>query len=74
MTQLLEQAITQLKNLSDDEQNAIASRLLAEMADDVRWQSQFASTTNHQWDCIAEMVRQEIAISDVTPLAEAFDL
>ncbi len=74
MTQLLEQAIAQLKNLPDDEQNAIASRILSEMADDIRWQSQFASTTNHQWDCIAEMVRQEIAIGDVTPLVEAFNL
>ncbi|MEM1281738.1 MAG: hypothetical protein AAGG53_17345 [Cyanobacteria bacterium P01_H01_bin.152] len=72
MTELLEQAISQLKTLSADEQDAIAARLLAEMADEQTWKAQFESTTNDQWDRMAEMVRQEIAASDITPLAEVF--
>ena len=72
MTKLLEQAIAQLKTLSEEEQDAIASRLLAEMADDLQWQAQFASTTDQQWDQMAAMVRREIVTGDITPLGEVF--
>ncbi len=69
MTKLLEQAIAQLKTLSDEEQDAIASRLLAEMADELQWQSQFASTTDQQWDQMAAIVRQEIDSSTLRTMA-----
>ncbi|OLP18525.1 hypothetical protein BST81_10355 [Leptolyngbya sp. 'hensonii'] len=72
MTELLERAIAQLKTLPADEQDAIAARLLAEMEDEQRWKAQFDSTTDEQWDRMAEMVRQEIAAGDTTPLAEVF--
>jgi hypothetical protein len=72
MTELLERAITQLKTLPADEQDAIAARLLAEMEDEQRWKAQFESTTDDQWDRMAEMVRQEIAAGDIAPLAEVF--
>jgi hypothetical protein len=67
MTELLERAIAQLKNLPDDEQDAIAARLLAELEDERVWKAQFESTTDDQWDHIAEMARQEIAGGDITP-------
>ncbi len=72
MTELLEQAIAQLKALPNNEQDAIAARLLAELEDEQAWKAQFESTTDAQWDRIAEMVRQEIAAGDITPLAEVF--
>lgn len=72
MTELLERAIAQLKTLPADEQDAIAARFLAEMEDVRTWKAQFEFTTNDQWDRIAEMVRQEIAAGDTTPLAEVF--
>jgi hypothetical protein len=72
MTELLERAIAQLKTLPADEQDAIAARLLAEMEDEQTWKAQFESTTDDQWDQIAEMVRQEIAAGDITPLSEVF--
>jgi RNA polymerase-interacting CarD/CdnL/TRCF family regulator len=72
MTELLEQVIAQLKTLPADEQNAIAARLLAEMEDDRRWKTQFESTTDDQWDRIAQMVREEIAAGEIAPLAEVF--
>ncbi len=72
MTELLEQAITQLKNLPVDEQNAIAARLLAEMQDEQGWKVRFEATTDEQWDRLAEMVRQEIVAGDVYPIAEVF--
>jgi ribosome assembly protein YihI (activator of Der GTPase) len=62
MTKLLERVIAQLKTLPDDEQDAIATRLLAELEDDQVWKAQFESTTDDQWDRIAEIVRQEIAL------------
>jgi hypothetical protein len=72
MTELLEQVIAQLKTLPADEQDAIAARLLAELEDEQVWKAQFESTTDDQWDSIAEMARQEIAAGDITPLAEVF--
>jgi len=79
MTELLERAlakpskrIAQLKTLSADEQDAIAARLLTEMEDERRWKAQFEATTDAQWDSLAEMVRQEIAAGDITPLTDVF--
>ena len=72
MTELLERVIAQLKTLPADEQDAIAARLLAEMEDERVWKAQFESTTDDQWDQMAEMVRQEITAGDITPLAEVF--
>lgn len=69
MTELLEKAIAQLKTLPDEEQDVIAARLLAEMEDEQQWKAQFEDTTDDQWDRMAEMVRQEIAAGDITPLA-----
>ena len=60
MTKLLEQAIAQIQMLSEDQQDAIASRLLAELQDEQKWDIRFTSTTNDQWDQMAAMVRQEI--------------
>lgn len=72
MTELLERAIAQLKTLPADEQDAIAARLLAEMEDERIWKTKFESTTDEQWDRIAEMVRQEIAAGDIAPLTDVF--
>lgn len=70
MTELLERAIAKLKVLPPDEQDAIATRLLAEITDQQTWTTQFASTTDDQWDRMAATVRAEIMAGDVMPLAE----
>jgi ribosome assembly protein YihI (activator of Der GTPase) len=72
MTQLLQQAIAEIEKLPEAEQDAIAARLLAELEDEKKWKARFDATTDDQWDRIAEMVRQEIAAGDITPLAEVF--
>ncbi len=41
MTQLLEQAISQLKNLSDHHQDAIATFILEELKSELRWDKTF---------------------------------
>ena len=53
-----------MKTLPTDEQDAIAARLLAEMEDEQTWKAQFESTTDDQWERMAEMVRQEIAAGE----------
>ncbi|MEM8642752.1 MAG: hypothetical protein AAGG51_28620 [Cyanobacteria bacterium P01_G01_bin.54] len=68
MTKLLQEAITQLQQLPDDTQDAIASRLLAELQDEVQWDAQFAATTEQQWQAMADQVRQDIATGNVMPL------
>jgi hypothetical protein len=60
MTELLQQVITEIQKLPADQQDAIAWRLMAELKDEQRWTQQFESTTDKQWDDIANMVRQEI--------------
>jgi hypothetical protein len=72
MTELLEQAIAQLKTLPSNEQDSLAAILLAEMESERIWKDKFESTTDDQWQQIADMVRQEIAAGDITPLADVF--
>jgi len=72
MTKLLEQAIFEIGKLPEDAQNAIATRLLADLADEQSWAAQFAATTDAQWDSLAAMARQEIANGDTTPLDDVF--
>ena len=44
MSQLLEQALTEVRKLPEPEQDAIASLILDELADERRWQASFAAS------------------------------
>lgn len=46
MTELLEQAIAQLKTLPTDKQDAIATLILEEIEDEQRWDESFARSPN----------------------------
>jgi hypothetical protein len=72
MTALLAQALAAIEQLPADAQDAIATRLLAEVADEHAWTERFAATTDAQWDRIAASVRQTIATEDLVPLDEVF--
>jgi len=72
MTELLRQVISEIQKLPEDQQDAIASRLMAELKDEQRWTEQFESTTDEQWDRLADMVRQEISNSETVPLEKVF--
>jgi len=74
MTRLLEQAIIEIEKLPDDAQDAIAARLLADLADEQAWAARFAATTDAKWDRMATMVRQEIAAGVVAVTALQTDL
>ena len=60
MTELLRQAIAEIEKLTPEQQDAIASRFLEELQDEQKWSTRFTSTTDEQWDRIAQMVQQEI--------------
>ncbi|XWK91075.1 MAG: hypothetical protein U7127_13815 [Phormidium sp.] len=60
MTELLRRVIAEIEKLPEAEQDAIATRLLAELKDEQAWQVRFESTTDEQWDRLAAKVRQEI--------------
>ncbi|NES83981.1 MAG: hypothetical protein F6K10_22625 [Moorea sp. SIO2B7] len=74
MTELLQKAIAKVSKLSDEQQDAIATRLLAELEDEQAWQERFDATTDTQWDNLAALVRQEIAADNVLPLDEVFSV
>jgi predicted RNA-binding protein with EMAP domain len=72
MTELLQQAISQIEKLSAVQQDAIATRILAELQDEQKWDTRFAETTDEQWDRMAAMVRQEIERGETVPLDTVF--
>ncbi len=72
MTTLLQQAIAVLEQLPIIQQDAIARRLLAELADDAAWEAKFQATTDDQWDRLAEGVRHDIAAGESEPLEQLF--
>ncbi len=72
MTELLRRAITEIENLPDEQQDAIAARLLAELSDEQAWTDRFEATTDEQWDRLAAMVQQDIANGETVPLDEVF--
>lgn len=59
MTQLLEQALTEVKKLPEPEQDAIAALILDELADERRWQESFARSHDHLAR-LAAKVREDI--------------
>ncbi len=72
MTELLQQAISQIEKLSAAQQDAIATQLLAELQDDQKWETRFAATTDEQWDRMAAVIRQEIASGETVTLDTVF--
>ena len=72
MTELLEQVITEVGKLPAAEQEAIASRILAELADEHEWATRFSATTDQQWDRLSELARQEISAGSTDQLDDVF--
>jgi len=71
MTSLLRRAIAEAERLPAEDQDAIAARWLAEVADERQWAASFAATTDDQWDRLIAGVRREVADGGTTPLDEA---
>jgi hypothetical protein len=58
--------------LPDNTQDAAATRILTDLADEQAWAAQFEATSAEQWNRLAEIARQDIAAGNTTPLAKAF--
>ena len=72
MRELLQRAIAEVEKLPEETQDAIAARLLAEVTDEREWAARFDSTTDAQWNELAEMARRAIAEDSTTTLEETF--
>jgi len=72
MTDLLRQAITQIEKLTPPQQDTMAARIMAELADDDAWDASFAATTDEQWDRLADSARREISANETIPIEEVF--
>jgi hypothetical protein len=72
MTSLLQQAIAEIEKLPAEGQDAIASRILAQLSDERAWESRFDATTDEQWERLTQAARREIAAGGTTPLDEVF--
>lgn len=72
MTQLLQQALAEIEKLPADTQDAMAARILADLADDQAWEARFEATSSGQWDRLADLARQEIAAGGTIPLEDMF--
>lgn len=57
MTELLKQAIQKIENLSDEEQNAIATIILEELEDELKGEQSFANSH----DLLAEFAAEAMA-------------
>ena len=68
MTDLLQQAVAKIERLPAEDQDAIAARILAEVAVEEAWATRIHATTDDQWDRMAEAARREIAVGDTAPL------
>jgi len=57
MTELLERAVAQAKQLPENEQDTIAAIILEEMEDEARWQEKFARSQ----DVLAKLAAEAMA-------------
>ncbi|HMO86753.1 MAG TPA: hypothetical protein PKC18_17730 [Lacipirellulaceae bacterium] len=67
MTALLDQALAEIQKLPPDEQDAIATLILEELADEERWSTAFA-TSQDALARLAEKARHDRRAGKVRPL------
>jgi len=72
MADLLEQVVAEIQKLPQDQRDAIAARIIADLKDEQAWTERFEATTDEQWDRLAEAARKEIVAGDTVPLDDVF--
>ena len=58
MTELLNQAVALIKNLPDNEQDAIATIILEELEDEMKWEQAFSDSQNVLAELAAEAMTE----------------
>ena len=59
MTKLLERAVAEVARLSDEQQDAVAARLLADVEAERAWDRAFAETTETDLDNLVAFARSQ---------------
>ncbi len=72
MADLLEQVVAEIQKLPQDQRDAIAARIIADLKYEQAWTERFEATTDEEWDRLAEGVRREVAAGDTVPLDDVF--
>jgi hypothetical protein len=62
MTALLQKAVAEAEKLPQEDQDAIAARLLAEIEDERKWAASFAATTDTQWERMIKEAKDAAAV------------
>lgn len=60
----------EIQKLPINEQDAIAERILMEIADDATWNALFAKTTDEQWARMAAHVDKQVRAGETMSLEE----
>ena len=58
MTELLNQAVARIKNLPDNEQDAIATIILEELEDEMKWEQAFGNSQDLLSELAAEAMTE----------------
>jgi hypothetical protein len=74
MTELMRRALAEIEKLPAEAQDAVATRILEDLADDHVWEAKFEATSADQWNRLAAMARREIAAGDTIPLEDTFPI
>lgn len=61
MTELLEQAISKVENLSESEQNAIAAMIIEELEDETKWDKSFSKSQDLLASLAGEAMNEYVA-------------
>jgi hypothetical protein len=72
MTQLLQRALAEIEKLPSQEQDALASRILDDLADERAWAARFEATSSKQWDRLAALAQQDITAGETISLEDMF--
>ena len=67
MRESVRHVVAVIENLPDEEQDAVAERIMTELTDDMEWEARFNATTDEQWDKLEDLARREIAAGDTVP-------
>ena len=67
MRESVRRVVAVIENLPDEEQDAVAERIMTELTDDMEWEARFNATTDEQWDKLEDLARREIAAGDTVP-------
>lgn len=70
MRTLLQQVVAEVEKLPGKEQDDVSLRFLAELADDKKWDEQFAATTDEQWERMVAYVDKQIEAGGLVPLED----